>query len=239
MKLFTFFHTLLVRLLLFILIVIAIIPICIIMLLPEHIRFSNRILFWVLNFFYWAVIKCSFVPIRYEGVEYIPKEPVIFAANHQSSIDIPLIGVLPHGKPHVWLARAELLKTRLLRFVIKRLAVVADVTSREKSTRSLIRLLKLVEGQDIDVMIFPEGSRFTDDEVHEFFGGFVILAKALKRPVVPVRIFGANRVYPPHTFLVHYHPIKVVIGKPMHIEEGESDEQFKQRVYEWFIEQTG
>ena len=54
-----------------------------------------------------------------------------------------------------------------------------------------------------------------------------------------MRIFGANKVYPPHTFLIYYHPIKVVVGKPMHMQENESDEQFKERVYQWFIEQTG
>ena len=134
-------------------------------------------------------------------MENIPHQPVIFAANHQSSMDIPLIGVLPHGKPHIWLARAELLKTWFLHIVLRRLAVVADVTSHAKATRSLIRLLKLVEGEDLDVMIFPEGGRFTDDkDLHEFFGGFVILAKALKRPVVPVSIFGVDKVYPPRSF---------------------------------------
>ncbi len=239
MKILNLIHTIFARTLLFLLILVAIIPIGIVMFLPERIRFTNKFLYWIINVFYWAIIRCSLIPIAFEGRDNIPDEPVIFAANHQSSLDIPLVGVLPRGKPHIWLARAELLKTWFLKIVVSRLTVVANVLSRSAATRSLIRLIKLVEGNNIDVMIFPEGSRFTDDKVHEFFGGFVILAKALNRPVVPVRIFGANKVYPPNSFMVRYHPVKVVVGKPMTIESNETDDQFKKRVYEWFVSQSG
>lgn len=235
----TFVRTIIARLIIFILIVIAIIPVSIMMLLPARIRFTNKILYRLLNIFYWAVLKGSLVPITYKGLENVPDEPVVFVSNHQSSFDIPLIGILSKGKPQLWLARSELMKTWLLRFMVSRLAVVVDVNSRERAMASLRLLMRFVKGKNIDIMIFPEGQRFTDNEVHEFFGGFVTLAKLLKRPVVPVRIFGANKVYPPNTFLVKYHPITVVVGKPFTMQEDETDDQFKQRVYEWFINQKG
>ena len=51
-------------------------------------------------------------------------------------------------------------------------------------------------------------------------------------------IAGANKVYPPDTFLVHYYPVKVVVGKPFVLQENETDEEFKQRVYQWFLDQS-
>jgi len=232
-------HTIAVRILLLFIIGIGMIPIGIMMILPARMRYTNRLLFWMLNTLYWGILKVSLIPIAFKGRENIPTDqPVIFASNHQSSIDIPLVGVLAHGKPHIWLARSELLKSLMLRFVLPRLAVVVDVNTQEKATSSLRSLMRIAQKSNADIMIFPEGERHPDDAVHEFYGGFVILAKLLKRPVVPVYIDGANRVYPPNTFLVNYYPVEVVVGKPFVLQENETDEQFKQRVYQWFLDQS-
>lgn len=247
------FRTLFSRFLLSLLIIIALPIIVFMMLLPLKRRYNNRFLFWVMDIFYWCVLKISFVPIIFKEwnaatntyVEHkvldrqtFSADPVIFVANHQSSLDVPLVGILARGRPHVWLARQELMKWKLLRLILPRVAIVVDTISREKAMRSLINLVRLVGNTNIDIMIFPEGARFTDDKVHSFYGGFVALAKMLKRKVVPVYITGANKVYPPNTFWVTRYPITVVVGKPFEIQEGEMDDVFKQRVYQWFIEQS-
>lgn len=237
-KFFTIIHTLITRFLLALLLLLGLPIVLLMILLPERYRYKSRIVFWSMRFFYWAVARVSFVPIKYEGKEHLPKEPVVFIANHQSSVDIPLVGVLARGKPHVWLAKQDLMKGPLLKWVLPRLAVLVDVQSREKAMRSLINLVRLVKGRPIDVMIFPEGGRFPDDKVHAFYGGFVTLAKMLRRPVVPVYISGANKAYPPDTFWIKSHPITVVIGKPFILKEGESDQAFKERVHQWFLQQS-
>jgi hypothetical protein len=38
---------------------------------------------------------------------------------------------------------------------------------------------------------------------------------------------------------VYWHPITVIVGKPFGFEQDETDDQFKQRVYNWFVEQAG
>lgn len=230
-------HTLFVRFLLIVIILIFFIPGLIIFCLPTEWRYNSRIVSWVTDLFYWIVIKGSFLPVKFVGWENLPNEPVIFAANHQSSLDIPLVGVLARKKAHVWLARSELLKSLLLRYVLPRVAVVIDVNSPKKAVAGLLEIIQLVDNKDRHVMIFPEGGRYTDGELRDFFRGFVVLAKKLNRPIVPVRIFGVNKVYPPKTFLLQYHPVKVVIGKPMYYGEEDTDDTFKDRVYGWFLEQ--
>lgn len=231
-------HTLYGRLLIVLAIILGFPFIVLMMVLPERLRYNNRFLFWGINLFYAIIVKASFVPISFEGKEHIPQEPVLFVANHQSSLDIPLVGYLLQGKPHIWLARSELMHWKLLRWILPRLSVVVDTGSREKAMRSLLHLMRLVEGKNIDIMIFPEGARFTDGAVHPFFGGFVTLAKLLKRKVVPVYIAGANKVYPPDTFWINYYPITIVVGEPLELMPQESDEAFKNRVYAWFLKQA-
>lgn len=232
-------RTLYSRLLLLVALLLGFPFIILMMVLPRKWRYQNKLLFWGINLFYWVVIRASFVPISFEGTEKIPREkPVIFVINHQSAIDVPLAGYLLKGKPHIWLARKELMQWKLLRWILPRVAVVVDTQSHQQAMRSMINLMRLVEGKNIDIMIFPEGARFTDDKVHPFFGGFVTLAKLLKRNVVPVYISGANKVYPPNTFWVRLHPITVKVGHSLTMEAGESDEAFKKRVYHWFVEQS-
>ncbi len=207
------------------------------MCIPQRWRYSHRFIFLPVHWFYCAVLKCPLVPITYEGLENIPHKPVIFVGNHQSSLDIPLMGVLSKNIPHVWLAKQELMDSVLIRFVIPLISVLVDVTSPRQSMLSLRKIINVVNNHYRNLMIFPEGSRFTDGKIHDFFGGFVMIAKKVGRPVVPVCIIGVNKVYPPDSLLVYWHPIKVVVGKPFELQQNETDDSFKERVHSWFVEQ--
>jgi 1-acyl-sn-glycerol-3-phosphate acyltransferase len=70
-------------------------------------------------------------------------------------------------------------------------------------------------------------------------GGFEILAKNLNRPVVPVCIIGANKVYPRDTFWANWQEIRVVVGPPIYYSAQDTDETYKQRVYQWFVDLVG
>ena len=181
--------------------------------------------------------KCLLVPIKIVGKENLPNKQAIFVANHQSTMDIPLLGSLVNGFPHVWLAKAELMRTPILNVIMPRIAISVDMSSPQRAVRSLKEAVDAVKGKRRHVMIFPEGGRYTDGDVHKFYSGFVILAKQLDRPVVPVRIFGVDKVYPPGSFWIKSHPITIVVGEPMRIQEGEDDDTFKKRVHQWFIDQ--
>lgn len=231
-------RTLASRFLLLVIMILFAVPVLIYTLLPARWRYNSKLFYGITHLFYLAVLKCSFLPIEYVGLENVPQEPVIFTANHQSSFDIPLVGKLAGGTSHVWLALAYLMKAPMLRFILPHVAVLVDTSTPWKAVRSLLQVIDLVKKHKLHIMIFPEGGRYTDDRIHDFFGGFAILAKRTARPVVPVYIHGINKVYPPNAFLVRQHPVKVIVGKPFIYKEKESDELFKQRVYQWFVEQA-
>jgi len=226
------------RFLLIIITIIFLIPIAIFICIPERYRYKYPILFYPIHWFYVAILKGSLLPITYKGLENIPKDKaVIFAANHQSTLDIPLIGVLSKGVPHVWLAKEELMDSIFIKFIVPLISVLVDVTSPRNAMLSLRKILNIVNNHHRNLVIFPEGARYTDGKIHDFFGGFVVLAKKIGRPVVPVCILGINKAYPPETFWVQWYPITVIVGKPFVYEENDTDASFKNRVYQWFVEQ--
>lgn len=238
MEVLALLRTLLSRFLL-LLFMVAYLPILLICLcIPQKILLRSKLFAIISRFFYWYLMKCSFLPITIIGKENIPNQPVIIASNHQSSLDIPIIGWLIDYKPHVWLATIDLLKSPILRFVIPRVAVIVDMTTPLKGMRSLLQVIEISNNDSkMNIMIFPEGARYSDGAIHDFFSGFVILAKKTDRPVVPVRLFGLDKAYPKNSFIVYRVPIKAIVGKPMRYEANDTDETFKQRVYNWFCEQ--
>jgi 1-acyl-sn-glycerol-3-phosphate acyltransferase len=205
--------------------------------LPKKWFQENKLYFMFVHYFYWLVLKASFLPFEFVGLEHIPQEPSIIIANHQSSFDIPVVGYLLHKHPHTWLATTWLKRSLFLRFILPRVAVLVDVSSPLKRMRSLLEIIRYVNGTSQHIVIFPEGGRFTDGKIHNFFPGFVILAKKMGRPVIPIKIFNLNKVYPPHSFLVYKHPVKVVVGPPFIKTDQEDDKAFKERVHQWFVQQ--
>lgn len=214
------------------------IPIVITALLPARWRYDNCICLFFSNLIYRAMVYGSCVPIKIRGTEHIPDGPVIYAANHQSSLDIPIVGIIVNYKPHIWFFKHEFAKLPLIGWIPARLSVAVDRTTPRRALKTLSEGIDLLEDKNRSLVIFPEGGRYIDGKIHDFLWGFAIIAKKIKRPVVPIYIDQAYKVYPPGSILVHYAPIHVVVGKAFEFKPGESDESFIQRVHSWFVEQA-
>jgi 1-acyl-sn-glycerol-3-phosphate acyltransferase len=85
-------------------------------------------------------------------------------------------------------------------------------------------------GHDYSVILFPEGSRNSEEQIQPFKSGLYYLAK--KRPdleLVPVHIENLNRVLPRGEFLPVPLLSLVTFGPPMYLEQGESKADFLNR----------
>jgi 1-acyl-sn-glycerol-3-phosphate acyltransferase len=235
-KLFVFMRTALSMFMIVIIIALFFIPGVIYLMLPLHYR-ENRLGNAGLWLLYTLFVKATFLHVTVVGKENIPYNQAVIAANHQSALDIPLVGMVLGGHPHIWLALAYLKDAWYLRYVLARMAVLVDVSSAQRAARSLIGAITKLQATNLHAVIFPEGGRFIDGQVHDFYAGFVILAKKLGCPVVPVRIFNIQKAFPPKSLLLHRVPIKIVIGEPMAYLETDTDDIFKKRVHDWFIAQ--
>lgn len=207
--------------------------------LPKSKRFKSVLFHYSTYCFFKAIIFVSRIKIHYHGFEGVLKKPVIFIANHQSSLDIPLIGASIGEFPLMWFARSELEKSLLLKIALRCCAIVTEVKNPKKSAFSLRQFFRLLKNSTACPVIFPEGSRYDDGLIHEFFNGFAFLARETNRPVIPILIEKAFQVYPRGAFLVNREPIVTLTrGPEFLIEAGESLDAFSIRIKNWFLQKS-
>jgi 1-acyl-sn-glycerol-3-phosphate acyltransferase len=217
--------------------VIGFIPCLIIAALPARWRYDNRFYYWVTNLIYKAAIFAAWVPVSVEGADNIPHQPAIIVANHQSSFDIPLVGAQLGGKPHFWLFLSRFTKVPVFGFIARRMNVVVDLSHAGRKMFALTEGLSWTKKYKSHLILFPEGGRYLDGKIHDFFQGFAIIAQATGRPVVQVLLVNVNKVYPPGSFFIERVPVKIIIGKPFMSEMDETREHFAERVRQWFVAQ--
>ncbi|MBV8376672.1 MAG: 1-acyl-sn-glycerol-3-phosphate acyltransferase [Verrucomicrobia bacterium] len=172
-------------------------------------------LYW-LGYTLSATIARAAFQYRAYGQENIIEEgPAIMAANHQSYLDPPLVGITCKNEVY-FLARKTLFEKRLLGPIISRVnAFPVDLTRGDLTAlRAIIKLLK--EGHR--TVIFPEGTRSLTGQLQQARPGIgMIIAKTLA-PVVPMRIFGSFEAWPKGG-KIRPHPITVVVGKPLRFKQ--------------------
>jgi len=138
---------------------------------------------------------------------------LILAANHQSYFDPPLVGICSNRAVH-YLARKTLMEWPFFGPLFPDMNVIpVDRDGNDMSAlKTVIRKIKEGEG----VVLFPEGTRSRDGNLQPGQAGVgLVIAKTLA-PVVPVRIFGSYEAFPRGSKGVKLHPIRVVIGEPIH-----------------------
>jgi long-chain acyl-CoA synthetase len=176
-----------------------------------------------------------FVRLDVRGLEHLAdiRGPVIFAANHQSHLDGPMIlQALParwryrvapamakeffkaHFYPAGFTAGARL--TNSLNYYLASAFFNAfPLPQREAGTRQTLRYIGNLIGQGYSILIFPEGRRTEKGEINRFQPGVAMIAARLDVPVVPVRIKGLDRVLH-HTWKAPSRgPARVAFGPAM------------------------
>jgi 1-acyl-sn-glycerol-3-phosphate acyltransferase len=137
----------------------------------------------------------------YQGMEHLPPGPCLFAANHQSLLDIPaLFLVLPDGSR--FLAKESLFRIPVLGWAMTAAGCIPiDRSNRARAVRTLRDAAERVRA-GTSVVLFPEGTRSRNGRLAPFKKGVFHLAAAAGVPVVPVAISGSYRILRPGTLVV-------------------------------------
>jgi len=141
----------------------------------------------------------------------------ILVANHSSHADtaVLLAALPPRVKPVFAAASDYWFDVPARRFVMTSLAGGLPVRRTEGGTyAALLAAAKPALAQGRTVVIYPEGTRSTDGNIHEFRSGALHLARDCGVPVVPVALLGTGEVLPKNG---HYSPtpMEVRFGEPM------------------------
>ena len=153
------------------------------------------------------------------GGENIPKEKggYIIASNHVSNNDPPVVGITFKGK-YTFMAKEELFEinpifswliSKLGAFPVRRGA--KDNTAIEKALESL--------GEGRIFVIFPEGTRSKDGEIHRFKAGAFLLAREAGVPILPVVLDGTRTLIGPKAMFNWRNRITVRVLPPVGADE--------------------
>ncbi len=186
----------------------------------------------------WIVpLTRAFAYTRVKGLEHLRHidGPVIFAANHQSHMDVPVIlSALPgrwrsrvapamlkeffkaHFNPRDYSRKAWF--TNSLNYYLAALFFNAfPLPQREAGARQTLRYIGEVLADGFSVLIFPEGKRTSTGEIDRFRPGIGMIASRLNVPIVPVRLEGLERVLHHTARMARPGRVRVAFGAPMHL----------------------
>lgn len=223
------------------------IPCFFLALLPSKIRYDNRLYFFLTSWMSRLMMWSTFINIKITGMHHLPQypqTPAIIIGNHASAFDIPMLEMVVGSYPRVWMSKVGFLKVPLMGFLLRRMHVVVDKTSGKDARAALLSMLALIKNSNRHAVIFPEGTRYSDGKIHDFYSGFALLAQKLKRPVIPIVITGMHTIFPKKSFLIDSSACTVTmnIGRPMYCPENMEITEFVahvQRYYESELEKIG
>lgn len=144
----------------------------------------------------------------------LPDGPVVFAANHQSALDIPATAAgIP--RPFLYVARHELRTWPIVGWVLEKSACL--FISRDNPRRALESLKRAGERirNGESVLLFPEGGRSYRHHTSAFMRGPFLLAIEAGVPVVPVALVGHVGVVHEKERVAQPGEIRLVLGAPI------------------------
>lgn len=144
------------------------------------------------------------LPCRFFGRENIPEGPLVVCANHSSLMDAVLLAIAFGSRRQMFfMAKSELLKIPVLGRILKSVGVF-PVERGEADINSIRTAMKhLKSGHKI--MIFPEGTRFSELESVAAKSGAVRIATKMKASILPIYVTPGKKLF---------RSTKVVIGEP-------------------------
>jgi len=173
----------------------------------------KSVIHWLLM--YQSLILVRLIPIwriKTEGREKAVKGTTyVIISNHQSILDILFINSLRYR--FKWISKIENKKLPVLGWYLHMAGYITVNRGNEESKVEMLeRSLQLLKS-GMSIMIFPEGTRSTDNEIGFFKRGAFQLAIQANVTILPVLIDGTGGILPKHGLIFgtgHHITIKVL-----------------------------
>jgi long-chain acyl-CoA synthetase len=186
----------------------------------------------------WIVpLTRLFAHARVEGLPHLEglEGPVMFASNHQSHMDVPVIlSALPgrwrsrvapamlkeffdahfHPAQHTW---REVFTNSLNYYLACFYFNTFPIPQREAGARHTLQYIGEVAGSGMSILLFPEGLRSPTGQMKPFRGGIGMIASRLDLPVVPVKIEDVDTLMPVGSSFVRPGRVRVAFGAPLRL----------------------
>lgn len=159
--------------------------------------------------------------------------PVIFAANHSSHLDTPLLTAnLPDRYRHKTVigAGADYFFDRTWKAALWSGLAGAIPIERNRVNRKSSELAESLLKSGWSLIIFPEGGRTPDGFGQTFKAGIAQLAKKTNAPVIPVFIKGTYEALGKNSKSFKPGPTSISFGYPLHLGGDEDVRTFARRI---------
>jgi 1-acyl-sn-glycerol-3-phosphate acyltransferase len=159
------------------------------------------------------------------GQEHIPRTGgAVLAVNHTSYLDFMEVGVVGRrsGRNVRYMMKAEL-EHGIVGFLMKHCKAIG--VDRAAGAQSFDRAVQVLRDGEL-VVVYPEATISRSFELKEFKSGAARMALESDRPIIPLTIWGAQRIWTkglPRQLGRHNFPIHIRIGEPL-VAEGAADE---------------
>lgn len=178
----------------------------------------GRLLLWEVIKTMLGIVLFCFYRLRVYNTHLLPKSgPVLLLCNHQSYMDLIMIGMAIPDRHFHPMARKTLFKNRVFAWFISRLnSIELDQTKGDiRAIRTAIERLR----QGHLLLLFPEGSRTADGRVHDFQEGVMLLIKRARPTIVPAALEGAYDAWPINGKPRLRGRIAIMLGEPIPADE--------------------
>jgi len=188
---------------------------------------------WMVFMAWWLRITCN---IRYtlEGKENIPDEACVVVANHQSSWETFFLQ--PHFYPQSVAIKKELFYIPFMGFIMRACKpIIIDRNKKQNALKQLLQQGKERINEDINVLIFPEGTRVKVGERKKHFAGGSMVAIQSGAPILPI-VHNAALFWPKGKIKKYPGIITVKIAKAIPT-EGRSAKELTKEIQDWMYEE--
>ncbi|MEO5894294.1 MAG: lysophospholipid acyltransferase family protein [Vicinamibacterales bacterium] len=163
----------------------------------------------------WArlILATTGVRVQVSGLQHLePGRSYVFAANHQSIYDIPIVFTAIPSQLRI-VAKESLGRIPFMGWHLHRAGHLL-VDRRNPGADIVEKMARLVR-QGHSLIVFPEGTRSVDGVVGRFKKGSFAVAVDARLPVVPVTITGSRQVMKKGQLMVCPGEVQLVVHPPI------------------------
>ncbi len=178
--------------------------------------YSHRIIGYYI--FSPVILAISMVRVKASGLNNILDEPAIYAANHASQLDIPIM-CTSVNRPMFFIGKIELKKIPILSQYMKIVGMIfVDRKNRERAMASMRTAIQDIQGGK-SIAAFPEGTRTKTSELLQFKKGVFTIAKEGRIPIVPIAIVGSAKALASGSFFMRPATVQLCILPALNSDE--------------------
>ena len=190
---------------------------------------------WMYNAAMWAAFtgaRIVGVKVDVHGLDRFDNSGTyIYMCNHVSNLDPPLVVPMVPKRSSV-LVKKELFRIPILGKAMRMASFVpVDRSNRDAAIASIQRAKEVMQS-GVNITVFPEGTRSPDGKLLPFKKGPFHMAMESGMPVIPMTIYGTEKLMPKKTWKITKGTATLIFHSPMQPADYSDREQLMDAVRE-------